>query len=644
MTWTKRSTRNALAGYLLVAALVCGGLAWATVVSLRLERAELTTRAWQDSHHRLHLAMSRLERRVQNTLIRETQRNVYEYVPCYYPPDLWYEAGLPVPPGDVVEVSPVVDSEFEPWFVLHFQVSPGQGWTSPQASMGKLDFLADFEPPVWQSSQTAAEVLAALQGAVTPDQLGEMLAEAKARDLANALWTAPEGEERTAAAVADVSTSNAAAGPPGEKPGAAQDRPAASEYAQRKRQTLQALRSSQAGEACDLLDVALVNLNQSPAGRALMGQADVDDHVSVTRSEMTAIWLPLGEGGEDYLAFVGTVSLCGEDIYQGFLLDWEMLRTHLLAEISDLFPTADLVPVKSGPVEDPESLLTMLPARLDAPAGVVQAAVGWTPMRSGLLLAWVAAATVLAAVGLGVRSLLTLTERRTQFAYAVSHELRTPLTTFRLYTDMLAGGLVPAESRHEYLQTLSAESERLSQLVAGVLEYSRLEHHSVQLAPTEMTVGELLESARGRYEPRCLEAQRQLTIETNGIADQRRRTDPDLTLQIIGTLIDNACKYACQASDPRIIVSAGNDRDGRLRLEVRDFGPGIPRKERRRIFKPFHRGKDWATNSAGIGLGLALARRWARLLGGNLELVTDRQHRPGACFCLSIPELTDSSP
>ena len=654
MTWTRRSARFALLGYLLVAGLVFGGLAWATVVSLRLERAEQGANAWRDHHQRLHLALSRLEARVQGTLIRETQRNAYEYAPYYYPPHVWDSRGLPIDPGDVIEVSPVVDSEFEQWLVLHFQVSPSQGWTSPQGSLEELAHLVDFELPARRSSQAATDVLDALRRSLAPDELERMLAAATARDLANVRWLAPEGTGGRAAGLADapagggtgselpVEHGGAVARQPVAPGGSGQDRPAPCTCGLCGRRASQSLRSGQAGESCDPLHVALFNLKQPPAADALDGEDGDTEDVSVTPSAMTAVWLHLGQRGERFLAYVRTVPIHGENVYQGFLLDWGLLRAELLAEIEDLFPEADLVPVESGPVDDPEPLLSMLPVWLHTSASDAPVVVGWTPMRSGLLLAWVAAVTVLAAVGLGVHSLLALTERRTQFAYAVSHELRTPLTTFRLYTDMLAGGLVPPESRDDYLATLNAESERLAQLVAGVLEYSRLEHHSVQLAPEELTVGEFLERARQRLGPRCSQAGRELVIEANGLADQRWRTDPDLALQIIGALVDNACKYAGEASDPRIILSASNGRAGRLRLEVRDFGPGISRKDRRRVFRPFRRGKDCAADAAGVGLGLALAHRWAGLLGGKLELVADRRHHTGARFCLSIPRMDDA--
>ncbi len=71
---------------------------------------------------------------------------------------------------------------------------------------------------------------------------------------------------------------------------------------------------------------------------------------------------------------------------------------------------------------------------------------------------------------------MDLSERRRIFVSAVTHELRTPLTTFRLYTDMLADGMVSGEEkRRSYLERLRGEAQRLSHLVENVLFYARLE-------------------------------------------------------------------------------------------------------------------------------------------------------------------------
>ena len=126
---------------------------------------------------------------------------------------------------------------------------------------------------------------------------------------------------------------------------------------------------------------------------------------------------------------------------QGVVLDWPKLRNLLLDEIHDLFPDARLEPA-AGEGDAPERRMASLAVQLDPGPqtwGVLRV---WSPLRVGLLLAWLAALFALTVVGLGGWSLLDLSERRFRFVSAVTHELRTPLTTLRLYLDMLTSGLV----------------------------------------------------------------------------------------------------------------------------------------------------------------------------------------------------------
>ena len=655
MTWSRKTTRIATAGYLLIAALILGGLAWTTVLSLRLERRDRREQWRRENHDRQRLALGRMDYLVQSTLTREVARRPSEYTALHYPTRLWDRRGLPRKVGDTVEVSSLVSAELEPWLLLHFQVSSSQGWSSPQVPTpnDELNYLVGFAPGPSTNSKQAAQMLAALQRALTPADLAGLLAQAWARDLSHTPWAL---EDRLMAESIR----------PHHDQSVAQDDdrpvpdPLTAEYLRRGRRSHEALSKSQATEECFPDDVAQAQLLNEPplpelggaaggsvgdsAGGSAGGSADSDESpadITVTPSPMTAVWLDLPGRADLDLAFLRTVPVGHETIYQGFLIDWPRLAAILKAEISedDLLPQAQLLPVRSGPVEDFETMMTMLPVQLDCSEcqRPLLAAAGWTSVHTGLLLAWIAAVTVLLAVGLGVRNLLGLAERRRQFAYAVSHELRTPLTTFRLYTEMLSENLVPPEHRAEYINTLNEESQRLSDLVNGVLEYSRIEHQTVKPVRTPTRVAQVLEQVRQRCEGPCSQGDHQLTIETNGLAELSWPTDSDLVVQILGTLTDNACKYANPAEDPRIIVSAQQTRSDQLCFEVRDFGPGVPRQERRQIFQPFRRGRSCATSSSGIGLGLALAQRWAKLLGGRLELVQDHTISSGACFRLYLP-------
>jgi signal transduction histidine kinase len=323
---------------------------------------------------------------------------------------------------------------------------------------------------------------------------------------------------------------------------------------------------------------------------------------------------------------------------QGILLHWEPLRDLLAAEVAEFFPQAKLSPMREAVPAHPERTMTALPVELDpGPAAFTMPSPGWTPLRIGLSLAWAAALIALAAVGLGGWSLIDLSQRRIRFVSTVTHELRTPLTTLRLYLDMLTGGLVRDEkTKEEYLHTLNAETDRLNRLVGNVLDFSRLENQRPRLEMTSIAVSDLLEQVRAAWQNRCNESDKELLIENQAGENSRVTTDVSLVQQLLGNLIDNACKYSRAAADRRLWLRARTGQGGEFVLEVEDRGPGITRSERRSIFRPFCRGREADVTAGGVGLGLALAQRWARLLGGSLALYPGAR-TTGACFRLELP-------
>jgi signal transduction histidine kinase len=281
--------------------------------------------------------------------------------------------------------------------------------------------------------------------------------------------------------------------------------------------------------------------------------------------------------------------------------------------------------------------MTALPVQLDPAFATGLLLTGsWTPLRVGLALAWAAAFVALLAVALGGWSLLDLSERRIRFVSAVTHELRTPLTTLRLYLDMLAGGMIKEEQqKNDYLQTLNAEADRLNRLVGNVLDFSRLENHRPSLAKTEVALPDLMEQVQSNWHGRCQAADKDLVLDNSVGARVHLHTDSQLLQQVLGNLIDNACKYSRGANDRRIWLRARLEGK-RMILEVEDRGPGVPLRERRSIFRPFRRGRGSEVTAGGVGLGLALAHRWVHVLGGELTLQSCADKR-GACFRVELP-------
>ena len=219
---------------------------------------------------------------------------------------------------------------------------------------------------------------------------------------------------------------------------------------------------------------------------------------------------------------------------------------------------------------------------------------------------------------------------KTNFVSLVSHELNTPLTAIIPYADMLRKGQITAEEeRQEAFDVIADESVRLKALVAELLDFSRLERRTKKFALTDFDVGELVQSVvrlmRGRFPngaPTVLAATPLLV-----------HADADAVKAILVNLLDNAAKYA-----PGAPVEVAVEKDERgVRVEVRDRGPGLSPEGLRNVFTRFWRADDSTTASVGgFGLGLTIARSYAREMGGDLTCAARAEG--GTVFTLALKE------
>lgn len=322
----------------------------------------------------------------------------------------------------------------------------------------------------------------------------------------------------------------------------------------------------------------------------------------------------------------------------GSWIDWPRLQERLRGQVHDLLPAARLRPTGHGHDGGPH-LLATLPVHLDPGDPPALDVVG-SPLAPSLVLGWLGTLAAALAVFAVLRSALALSERRAAFVSAVTHELRTPLTTFRMYAEMLEEGMVDADKRGRYLGTLRREADRLGELVENVLAYARIESDRAPLAPETLAVGRLVERVRERLEERSRAGGLRLHVHVEpALRDVAVRVDPAAVEQILFNLVDNAAKYApshAAVDEPAgLELGAVAGARGRVELAVRDHGPGIAAAEREAIFEPFAKARAHASGSQpGVGLGLALSRRLARQLGGELRV---EAADPGARFVLTVP-------
>jgi signal transduction histidine kinase len=631
--WLRAKGRGVIA-FLLITALVLGGLAWLTPTALRMEEERLHARAEGEMYGKLRVALWRLDGRIAPVLAREDSRPYNYYSAVFANATTLRNDGTLYPPGTVLQPSPLLSAELPNWILLHFQADEQTGVASPQVlSRPLMQRLNNdvVQVPLTNVTPARAQLLARLSDRLTTDRLLPSL---------GTLSSQPVIADTTLL-VANSEVGNYNADQQSVQPQQAQNPGIymnVQEFQKRYNTRNQVQEDNRSQVAQDDLNVLWGNTCRNGEDwffrtrvRPPRGEA-----AAVNLQALIPLWLR-EEGQDDLLVMARPVKIGERNVCQGIVLDWPQLQQLLVEDVADLFPAAQILPVHSSLPPHPERTMSALPLELDpGPLETIVPDPGRTPLRVSLALAWAAACVALLAVGLGGWSLLELSERRIRFVSAVTHELRTPMTTLRLYLDMLTGGLVKDEQqRAEYLQTLNAETDRLNRLVGNVLDFSRLENQRPKLERTPIALRALLEEVGADWSERCRTFGKELVIEDTTGGDLVLCTDAGLMGQVLGNLIDTACKYSRAAADPRIWVRARREGARKLVLEVEDRGPGVPVRERRSIFRPFQRGGGADVTAGGVGLGLALVRRWLKLLGGRLDLCPAKPQ--GACFRVELP-------
>lgn len=304
-----------------------------------------------------------------------------------------------------------------------------------------------------------------------------------------------------------------------------------------------------------------------------------------------------------------------------FLLDSKDVREKLLDPIAR--QTLRTLPV---PGSDPRATPYLVAVQVN-PDSLSAALYGTSTLRYLTLLCLLVATILLTVVTAAlVNRLVAHTREREAFAAAVAHDLRTPLTQILLYAETLQLDRPAHRARKDAARVIVRETRRLIHLVENALHFTRGAVTAPRLHLTTLSPATLVEEAVANF---------QLMLTRSGVALETQLDDAvlivgdsDALTQAFSNVLDNALRYGPPAQTLRIGVEQIADH---VQIWVEDEGPGVAPSDRHKVFEPFARGG----NSAGTGIGLAVARQLVELMDGTMRIEDGR--RGGARVSIILP-------
>jgi PAS domain S-box-containing protein len=222
-----------------------------------------------------------------------------------------------------------------------------------------------------------------------------------------------------------------------------------------------------------------------------------------------------------------------------------------------------------------------------------------------------------------------------EFVSNVSHELRTPITTVKLYLQLLKQR--PEQLDH-YLSVLERESERLAQIIEGLLHFSLIDQDRVNLKLGAVDLNQLVRQYVA--DRRVLAEKKSLSLQfVDGVQMPPIQADTGLLGQVVSVLLTNAINYTPPGGTVTVRTQTRVEAQGRYAgFAVSDTGPGIPPDEIERIFERFFRGKVAKEyHVGGTGLGLPIARGIVERHQGRIEVEGGGEPGRGATFRVWLP-------
>ncbi len=219
---------------------------------------------------------------------------------------------------------------------------------------------------------------------------------------------------------------------------------------------------------------------------------------------------------------------------------------------------------------------------------------------------------------------------KSEFLSRMSHELRTPLNAILGFGQLLEMDKLNAQQTESTRHILRAGKYLLG-LINEVLDITRVETGNLSISPEPVQVKELIQEMLALVE--TMAARREIQIQTKNLSTEYVQADRQRLKQILLNLLTNAIKYNREAG--QVIVDCVPLPNERLQIRVTDTGPGLTPEKLSRLFIPFERLGAEQSQVEGTGLGLALSRQLAEVMGGTVGVTS--QLKEGSTFWIELP-------
>lgn len=223
---------------------------------------------------------------------------------------------------------------------------------------------------------------------------------------------------------------------------------------------------------------------------------------------------------------------------------------------------------------------------------------------------------------------------KSAFLANMSHEIRTPLGVIAGFTDLLRSEQIKKSDKKQYSDIVSRTTTQLSTIIDDILDLSKVEAGQLATEINDVPLDKLIKEVVAALKVKAKDKKIRLKTELQDIKGITIGTDPTRISQILFNLIGNAIKFTSEGS----VTVEATMRDKVVRIYIADTGIGVSLEKQRLLFKPFSQIDPSITRKfGGTGLGLTLSKKLAKVLHGDILLISSKPGK-GSVFCLEIED------